>query len=79
MCRLLDWSQCGFETYLSTKTWRQRDLLQKKAGVIAYMFEALYDLMLALKVNVSRSPGFEALLPGGGQVRTASTAPPPTF
>ncbi len=60
----LEPSAASRPTYLSTKTWRQRDLLQKKAGVMAYMFEALYDLMLALQVNVSsQEPWF---LPGGG-------------
>ena len=41
--------------------------MQKKAGVIAYMLEALYDVLLSPASNVSRSPGFEKMLAGGGQ------------
>ena len=55
------------EDALAGKTWHQRDLLQKKAWVIAYMFEALYDVLLSPASNVSRSPGFEKMLAGGGQ------------
>lgn len=58
MCQLFDWSRAGFDVILA-KPWNNRDLLQKQAGVIAYMFEAMYDVLLAPAANVSRSPGFE--------------------
>ena len=67
MCQLFNWASDSFEDALAGKTWNQRDLLQKKAGVIAYMFEALYDVLLSPAANVSRSPGFEKMLAGGGQ------------
>ena len=66
MCQLFDWSRAGFDVILA-KPWNNRDLLQKQAGVIAYMFEAMYDVLLAPAANVSRSPGFEHFLPNGGQ------------
>ena len=67
MCQLFNWASDSFEDALAGKTWNQRDLLQKKAGVIAYIFEALYDVLLSPAANVSRSPGFEKMLAGGGQ------------
>ena len=69
MCRLFDWQQCDFETYLANRDWKGRDQLQKKAGVVAYLIEAKNDILLAKDSNLSRSPGFEGLLPGGGQKR----------
>ena len=63
MCQLFDWSR----DVILAKPWNNRDLLQKQAGVIAYMFEAMYDVLLAPAANVSRSPGFEHFLPNGGQ------------
>ena len=35
MCQLFDWSRAGFDVILAN-----RDLLQKQAGVIAYMFDS---------------------------------------
>ena len=69
MCRLFDSQQCDFETYLANRDWKGRDQLQKKAGVVAYLIEAKNDILLAKDSNLSRSPGFEGLLPGGGQKR----------
>ena len=45
------------------------DSLCKAGGLLSYLFEHTYDVMLARSSdgNISSSPGFEALLRGGGQ------------
>ena len=67
VAKLFTWGDGHFDVYLQNKKWGGRDYLQKQLGVVAYMCEMLYDLMIAEGDNVSRSPGCEALLPGGGQ------------
>jgi hypothetical protein len=71
MCRLFDWQQCDFETYLANRDWKGRDQLQKKAGVVAYLIEAKNDILLAKDSNLSRSPGFEGRSRGAPSRRWA--------
>ena len=67
VAKLFTWGDAAFDVYLQTKKWGTRDYLQKQLGVVAYLCELTYDLMIAEADNVSRSPGCEALLSGGGK------------
>lgn len=67
VAKLFTWGDDEFDVYLHGKKWGSRDYLQKQLGVVAYLCEMLYDLMIAEADNVSRSPGCEALLSRGGQ------------
>ena len=59
MRQLFDWSRAGFDVILA-KPWNNRDLLQKKTGVIAFMFEVMFDVLLTMVPRADTVPPHNA-------------------
>jgi hypothetical protein len=54
VAKLFTWGDAAFDVYLQTKKWGTRDYLQKQLGVVAYLCELTYDLMIAEADNVTQ-------------------------
>ena len=58
---MLCWSKKHLD-HIKQVNFKVTTLQEKQLRMIAYLFELAYDLMLAQRDNVSRSPGFETPL-----------------